>query len=373
MSIVKSYFLDFLSNIRLTDNQKSDLITGHRTLRKRLEDDEELSQKIVSTFLQGSYRRATAVKPKNGTRADVDVIVVTNLDHITCTPQEALDLFIPFLEKHYKDKYRIQGRSIGISLSYVDLDIVPTAAPSLSEQASLKEFGVKSECSVEEMQDYLIRREVPDVSRLLKETFRFFAKSSDDPEWKSEPLLIPDREAEQWDRTHPLEQIRWTFAKNKECNGYYVNVVKALKWWKKVNMEGVKHPKSYPLEHFIGDCCPDGIQSVAEGVVLTLEKIASSYPTKPYLPDRGVPEHDVFARLSVEDYIAFYKAATNAAILARRAYDAVDMSESVRLWGELFGSEFPAPPENKSTKASGIFTPRTDRTESIPNGRFAKE
>ena len=52
MSTVPSYFKDFLSNIRLSDNQVSDLKTGHTTLRKRLEEDETLSKIIVSTFLQ---------------------------------------------------------------------------------------------------------------------------------------------------------------------------------------------------------------------------------------------------------------------------------------------------------------------------------
>ena len=80
MSTAPSYFKDFLSNIRLSDNQVKDLKTGHTTLRRRLEEDETLSKIIISTFLQGSYRRSTAVKPKNGNKSDVDVIVVTKLD-----------------------------------------------------------------------------------------------------------------------------------------------------------------------------------------------------------------------------------------------------------------------------------------------------
>ena len=38
MSTVPSYFKDFLSNIRLSDNQVKDLKTGHTTLRRRLEE-----------------------------------------------------------------------------------------------------------------------------------------------------------------------------------------------------------------------------------------------------------------------------------------------------------------------------------------------
>lgn len=152
MSAVPSYFKDFLSNIRLSDNQVSDLKTGHTTLRKRLETDETLSKIIVSTFLQGSYRRSTAVKPKNGNKSDVDVIVVTKLDSEEYTPEEALDLFVPFLDKYYKGKYRIQGRSIGISLSYVDLDIVPTSAPSESETGILQDEAIISEYTIEDFQ-----------------------------------------------------------------------------------------------------------------------------------------------------------------------------------------------------------------------------
>jgi tRNA nucleotidyltransferase (CCA-adding enzyme) len=104
-----SYFADFLRDIRPTPNQVDDLRRGHTTLRERLRDDAGLSSIYVSDFLQGSYRRATAVRPKGEARSDVDVIVVTDLDRQTYTPQDAIDLFIPFMEKHYKGKYQVQG------------------------------------------------------------------------------------------------------------------------------------------------------------------------------------------------------------------------------------------------------------------------
>ena len=350
MATAPTYFSDFLSNIRLSSSQISDLKTGHSTLRKRLLADEELAPIIVSTFLQGSYRRSTAVKPKNGNKSDVDIIVVTNLDSENTTPEEALDMFIPFLEKHYEGKYRKQGRSLGISLSYVDLDIVPTSAPSEAVQEELCSEELVSESSIEE--------------------FSAFFTESDESDWKDEPLLIPDREADTWDKTHPLEQIRWTVEKNKGCNGHYINVVKALKWWKKVMCPDMKHPKSYPLEHFIGECCPDDIESVAEGVVLTLEKIAKYYPTKPFLADRGVPEHNVFGRLSEDDYNDFYESVCDAAQKARDAYDCENLHESVLKWRNLFGSMFPEPPTKENSSVNG-FSKRTKQTTEIPRGRFA--
>ena len=372
MAASVSYFNDFLANIRLSKAQKADLQKGHSTLRDRLENDEELKDIIIATFLQGSYRRSTAVKPNNGTRADVDIIVVTNLNHETYTPQEALDLFKPFLDKHYQGKYRIQGRSIGIELSYVDLDIVPTSAPSEVDQNAISELAASGSYSLEDMisasadQNYL-----PDQKLILERSLRYFSEASEKPQWKLEPLLIPDREAGEWEKTHPIEQIRWTQEKNQLCNTHYINVVKAIKWWKKEMLPNMKHPKSYPLEHFIGDNCPDGIQSVAEGVTATLESIACNYPVKPYLPDRGVPEHDVFKRITESEYAAFYTKIREAAIRARDAYDEQDALVSARKWHNFFGAEFPEPPEKSSGSATG-FTQRNEKAQRVPDGRFAR-
>jgi hypothetical protein len=49
-------FKEFLQEIRPSANQRSDLQTGHKTLRDRLNADEDLKECLVSDFLQGSYR-----------------------------------------------------------------------------------------------------------------------------------------------------------------------------------------------------------------------------------------------------------------------------------------------------------------------------
>ena len=144
-----TYFNDFLKNIRLTENQVSELKAAHTTLRRRLEADEDLKDIVETTFLQGSYRRATAVRPRQGKRSDVDIIVVTKLDKETVTPEEALDIFEPFLKKYYDGKYRKQGRSWGIEMTHVDLDVVPTSAPSLAEQVLLENMAVLSDDDLE--------------------------------------------------------------------------------------------------------------------------------------------------------------------------------------------------------------------------------
>lgn len=363
-----TYFKDFLREIRLTDQQVEELKSAHSTLRKRLQTDEDLADIIETTFLQGSYRRATAVRPKNGTRSDVDVIIVTKMDRNEVTPEEALDKFEPFLKKYYDGKYRKQGRSWGIEMTHVDLDLVPTSAPSIAEEGLLNNRAVLSDGDIVEMSEKvesIIKGN--NSSSLWYTDYKELFSAGIEADWKSEPLYIPDREADSWEKTHPLEQINWTQNKNAKCNGHYVNVVKCLKWWRKEKYPDVKNPKSYPLEHFIGDCCPDLIESVAEGITLTLETIVSNYSHKPFLADRGVPEHDVFARLTDEDYEAFYDSVCDAAIIARKAYDADTIEESATYWRSLLGNKFPSPP----TTSESVFTKREGASSEISGGRFA--
>jgi len=138
---LSSYFKDFLADIRLQANDRESLKNAHRDLRSCLKSDEKLSGLIVNTFLQGSYRRSTAVRPSEGKRTDVDVVVVTKIDE-SVTPDRAMEEFKPFLDEHYKDEWEKQGRSIGIKTDSVDLDLVITSAPSEADQEALKSASV---------------------------------------------------------------------------------------------------------------------------------------------------------------------------------------------------------------------------------------
>lgn len=373
---LESDFATFLTEIRPTKSQRSELKTGHTTLRARLNEDEDLQKVLVSTFLQGSYRRATAVRPKNDQRSDVDIIVVTKLAESEYTPAKAMDLFKPFLDLHYKGKWKQQGRSFGIELSYVEIDLVPTSAPSEAEIGVLSAEAVTSDDDIEEAQDWKLHKSwLALSSRDRLDARRLLVEASSGPEWAAKPLRIPDRDANVWEDTHPIEQIRWTRDKNKQTNRHFVNVVKAIKWWRLENYDDPKHPKGFPLERLIGECCPDGIGSVAEGVTRTLEKIVSEYEglvkigSKPFLKDYGVPAHDVFKRISAEDFKKFHAQVKVGASSARSALDSDDRVQSGTLWRELFGSKFPKPPDDGGSKKGG-YTPPTG--PAIPgSGRFA--
>ncbi|ETT61198.1 MULTISPECIES: hypothetical protein [Paenibacillus] len=371
---IPTYFARFLKEIRLTENQVNDLIKGHTTLRKRLKEDEDMSKIIVSTFLQGSYRRSTAVRPKGDSRSDVDVILVTKLSmEEYSNPEDAINVLKPFMEKHYAGKYQIQGRSIGISLSYVDLDVVITAAPSESEEGILESASVTDMRALEDIETWSLKGSWEVLNETIETSSIFKTYSNaNEPEWKTVPLWIPDRDAEEWKQTDPLAQIKWTQEKNKSCNRHYVNVVKALKWWRRIN-NVPKHPKGYPLEHLIGLCCPDGIQSVGQGVTEVLEAIVNNYSTKPVMSDHGVPEHDVMGRITEEEYGEFYELVKKAAEIARKASDATTVKESAEEWNKLFGSKFPTSEATTANNQSSslVFSKRESPISSdIVGGRF---
>lgn len=347
MTTVRTAFEGFLKNIRLPEALANQCRDEHLRLRGLLLIDPDLRDIIVSTFLQGSYRRDTGTKP-NGEdpHADVDVVVVTTLDPTRYTPDLVVARFTPFLEKNYPGQWERQDRSIKITPNGKDvtLDLVVTAAPSEIQQ----EFFESVDPTFKAARTGI---KAPEPLN-FREAFDRIAKSARLEEWQREPLLIPDRELKQWQRTHPLEQIRWTQEKNDDTDGNYINVVRAVKWWRKENPDG-KYPRGYPLEHLVGDTCPDRVGSVAEGVTLALEAMRDRYGiyvqtgTKPNLPDRGVPEHDVFKRITPEQFAIFWRLAETAAGKARAAMNAEGNANSMVLWRDLLGPEFPQPPKDE--------------------------
>jgi len=378
---LNSFFTDFLANIRLPEEYAEECRKGHEILRQRLEEDPKVAPIVVSTFLQGSYRRGTAVCPNHEQRADVDVVLVSKLSKEEYTPEKVFPLFTPFLDKYYPGQYRFQGRSIGISLKHVDLDLVIAAAPSESEFGILKSNSVVGYETLEEAGDWMLDQNWLPAGKRPQDK-RYVAKGTKGTEeWKSEPLYIPDREAKVWERTHPLAQIQWTRDKNARCNGHYVNVVKVIKWWYRTQKAMPKYPKGYLIEHLVGVCCPDGIKSVAEGVTRTLEAITLMYKNEalqyrtPYLPDHGVPEHNVFWRVSGFDFAKFYGGVAEAARAARQAYDLTDPPQSAAGWKKLLGDSFPDPPPGNGKGGGkqpdkGSFTRRVAPSV-IGGGRFA--
>lgn len=354
---MSNHFRDFLSEIRLTPAQRRHCAEQHQLLQQRLKADEDIKDITVGTFLQGSYKRSTAVRPLAADeKADVDVVLVTTIDasdKIHNRPSQVFPRFRAFLDRHYPGKWEPHDRSFAIDVGgQIKLDLVPTAALSQAQAEVLEASAWRDGWTLENPDGR------PDT---LTEAMEVLRKAAGRADWEMEPLLIPSRDLEEWVPTHPLEQIRWTVEKNGRCNDHYLGVVKAMKWWRKRRADP-EYPKGYPLEHVIGIACPDGIGSVAAGLTAALEHVRDSWLTKPHLQDHGVSQ-DVLKRISEAEWAGFHRLITAAAQTARAAFNATSVLESATLWRQLLGEEFPPPPE-------GGYSERLAKAGTIPSGRF---
>jgi predicted nucleotidyltransferase len=308
-----SYFKDFLTEIEPSPSYKEDQQTGHKTLRRRLATDDDFKLIHVNTFLQGSYKRNTAIHPGK----DVDIVVVTSIDPDRTTPGDANAKLEKCLRKYY-DKVERQNRSFGVTLSYVTMDVVLATSRNMQKIAK------------------------------LAESFRTSTELEDVKAWVDHPLMIPDRDLGRWVETDPKRQLAWTTDLNAQCGGYFVPLVKMFKWWRKETYEKPKYPKGYVLERLAGECVDRTKRDHAEGFVQLLENLSASYRgyaaagLVPHLADPGVPTHNVAHRLSAADFSAFIGKVDAALPTARAALAETDTQRSADLWRKLFGQKFPA-------------------------------
>ena len=272
MTAVPSYFNDFLSATRLSAALRATCSAKHLELRQLLRDDPALAAIIIDAFLQGSYRRDTIVRPLDPTdpnaHVDVDLVVVTTLDPEEYSPDNVVARFTPFLERNFPNHWRPNDRSIQLTYdgTPVTLDLVVTAAPSeVVREAVIKAAEIAGR-RVNGLPT-LSNRALPLESDILslRQSVAKSAQLAEGDAWKEDYLLIPDRELRRWEPTHPIEQIAWTQRKNATTSGHYINVVKAVKWWRLRN-NVPKHPKGYPLEHCVGTVCPDEADLVKDVV-----------------------------------------------------------------------------------------------------------
>jgi SMODS domain-containing protein len=282
-------FKAFLSLLEPGDSDVAAAKAAHEKVRDELRTDDESKEAHTDTFLSGSYARSTAINEIN----DVDVICILDLDHRITEPEVCLAWIQGILARHYKETKR-QGRSVGASAAKgVWLDIVP-ATPV----------------------------------------------SADDG-----PLWIPDREAREWVQTHPKGQIAASVSKNKATDGYFVQTVKLMKFWRDRLGTDPCNPKSYILEALIHGTIGKP-SSHAAAIVNVLEGLESSYGSYrntnrvSVISDPGYTSVNVAKRWSAKEFTDFMVQVKSVAATARSAFSSSDEAASRRLWRQLFGSTF---------------------------------
>lgn len=296
-------FEDFLRDIEPSPTTKKNCAEAHSVLRGFLRNHDIFSPWHADTFLSGSYRRDTAIRPKTEEgkieRPDVDIIVVTKhtLNH---KPADVLTLLMNTLGNKYSD-IRKQARSVGVSTATVDMDVVPIIEP----QEGL--------------------------------------------------LYIPDRKLESWLPTNPPAHTSWTTEVNKETGGRFKPLVKMMKWWRRENPTISKYPKGFVIECITAACMDRAETNYGRLFALTLQAIADRYrlflllDMVPRIDDPGVPGNSVTDGMTKSAFEGFCKKAEIHARVALQALDESDSEKAMQLWWSIFGKRFPKP---RSEKAS---------------------
>ncbi len=376
--MLKSSFDEFDNSIRLSATSKTLCQKEHTELREKLAEDEGVKKFRIADFLQGSYARSTGVRSGE---PDVDIVLVTNISKDQFLPEFALGVFLPFCIRHYgQENVKMNGRSICIDRGSLSLDLVPTSAPSEAVLHNIALYEEFMEPRRQIIAKSMHERHEGDAPLDYDEDYGSSGSTVAEGDWAKDPLLIPDRHASKWQETHPIATKQFSVEKNARCNHLFLRVVRAIKWWKKHGSGHDAHPKSYPIEHMVGDLCPDNFKSVAEGVASTLEAMFIKYEPfavgkrVPILVPRGLEESEdkpnVLALVTAEDFSTFVDALGRANALAGAAMNATDVEESKRLWGQLFGNAFPTPGGSGSSRKVG-FPERTRKGDGALPGHFA--
>jgi predicted nucleotidyltransferase len=299
-------FIDMLADIEPSPSTVAACSSAHKTLRTALAEHEEFGDVHVETFLSGSYKRDTAIRPTiaDGVlqRPDVDIIAVT--DHtVDDEPQVVLDaVHKALVDAGYKN-LTVNRRSINVKLVTVDMDVVPV---------------------IENGDSY----------------------------------LIPDIHLENWVETNPPAHTQWTVDVNADAGGRFKPLVKLFKWWRRVHMADLKRPKGFILECLVAEHMNYSETNYETLFISLLETIRDAYSAYaslglvPFLEDPGVPGNNVFSAVTAEEFKTFIGKIEAHAALARKAKNETDADEALKLWRQVLGSRFPASAAQRS--AAGL-------------------
>lgn len=322
-------FLDFLAEIEPSASTVNACSSAHSTLRECLRTDATFSKLHVNTFLSGSYKRDTAIRPQKINevlqRPDVDIIVVTNHTKDD-DPHDVLNaLEKALIDAGYKN-IKVNRRSIAVTLATVDMDVVPV---------------------IESGNAY----------------------------------LIPDIELKSWLDTNPPAHTQWTIDVNRKAGGRFKPLVKLLKWWRRVHLPDQRRPKGFILE-----CLVEKHMSYSEAnfealFVSLLESICDAYQVYvdlglvPFVEDPGVSGNNVFSNVTVDEFKTFFNKVKEMAAIARQAKNEDDADKALELWRKVFGKRFPASASQRSTNSlvrsavgGGLVFPSTPVFPNKPAG-----
>src|SRR4026209_1151818 len=105
--LVRQSFDSFIKKISLDDTRKGRIQSAHGTIRDFLHAHKDIKGRKPVTFLHGSYKRHTAVRPQSDEGSyDVDVVVLLDLSDFRTSSEDVMRWLSDIIKSSdlYKDK-----------------------------------------------------------------------------------------------------------------------------------------------------------------------------------------------------------------------------------------------------------------------------
>lgn len=300
MSLQKD-FESFLSDIEPSSSTVQSISSAQNNLRSYLEGHENYADVCEDTFLSGSYAKHTAIRPaKDDDNRDVDIVVNTNHDTTSNSADVIIELRDALLDSSKYESALLQSHSVGISLSKLDIDVVPLA--------------------------------------------------TDGSCW-----YIGDIDNGNWVKTDPKGHLEWSSQVNKEHGGKYKPVVKILKWWRREKCpDEERWPKGITLEKIISDCFPEDVSHYEDIVIGVFQNLIDEYKLDismglvPQIEDPSVPGNDLASGYSISDFQGFINEVESALKILN------EEGSTNTSWRKVLGDRFPSGQARSSASLSTI-------------------
>lgn len=296
-------FLEFLEDIEPNATTKANSVSAHTRVRETLRADAEFGPHVQRVFLGGSYRRDTAIRPrqKNGAldRPDIDIYVVVDAAHHTTTPSAEIERLYAALDRARKTlgitRLKRNRVALAVSMSNADLDVC-----------------------------VLIPRQSDNLYR------------------------IGNRETGEWYRTDPEAHTEWSTDQNTRFSGRFKPMTKLVKWARRENPTGYTHPKSFAIEGFLTANLDETEAHYGRLFHALCATLVDTYlyhrllETCPALDDPAVPGGNLLSNVDGAEFSAYFDKIKSHRDDASRALAEEDQSEATKHWRCIFGSRFPA-------------------------------
>lgn len=170
-----------------------------------------------------------------------------------------------------------------------------------------------------------------------------------------QPILIPDRPAQDWISTDPLGFGHTLSSANQSNGEKVIPLIKLVKAWRDVQMQ-IRRPKSYVLEVMVLAAVQQGKislkgKSTAKNVANFFSHIESKYSDL-YYEGGGVPRiadpqlgHIITSNWERTHFETFMRRIFEAATASSKALDASEEATANSEWGKVFGSLWPTEKE----------------------------